>query len=112
MIGPRVTASCPLVLPAEEPGTAATTLKTTAGPWTAAARPSATSSYLSPTRRSSAPQFDRAQRILGRCSAQIGQRAANPSGYTLTGLFRSPECGRGYIRFAESDAAYGSRTQI
>jgi site-specific DNA recombinase len=42
-------------------------------------------------------QFDLAQRILGRRSAQIGQRAANPSEYTLTGLIRCPQCGRGYI---------------
>jgi site-specific DNA recombinase len=42
-------------------------------------------------------QFDLAQQILGRRSAQIGQRAANPSGYTLTGLIRCPQCGRGYI---------------
>jgi site-specific DNA recombinase len=42
-------------------------------------------------------QFDRAQHILGRRSAEIGQRAANPSAYTLTGLIRCPQCGRGYI---------------
>ena len=41
--------------------------------------------------------FDRAQHILGRRSAQIGQRAANASAYTLTGLIRCPQCGRGYI---------------
>ncbi len=42
-------------------------------------------------------QFDRAQSILARRSAHIGQRAANPSAYTLTGLIRCPQCGRGYI---------------
>jgi site-specific DNA recombinase len=45
----------------------------------------------------SAEQFDLAQRILGKRSAEIGQRAANPSDYTLTGLIRCPQCGRGYI---------------
>jgi site-specific DNA recombinase len=44
-----------------------------------------------------AEQFDLAQRILGKRSAQIGQRAANPSEYTLTGLIRCPQCGRRYI---------------
>ncbi|WP_184957244.1 recombinase family protein [Paractinoplanes abujensis] len=42
-------------------------------------------------------QFDRAQNILAKRSTQIGQRAANPSAYTLTGLIRCPQCGRGYI---------------
>jgi site-specific DNA recombinase len=42
-------------------------------------------------------QFDLAQRILGARSAQIGRRAANPSDYTLTGLIRCPQCGRGYV---------------
>jgi site-specific DNA recombinase len=42
-------------------------------------------------------QFDLAQRILGKRSAEIGQRAANASEYTLTGLIRCPQCGRGYI---------------
>ena len=53
--------------------------------------PDAHESIISPA------QFDRAQRILGRRSAEIGQRAANPSSYTLTGLIRCPQCGRGYI---------------
>jgi site-specific DNA recombinase len=42
-------------------------------------------------------QFDLAQRILDRRSEDIGQRAANPSSYTLTGKIRCPECGRKYI---------------
>ncbi len=42
-------------------------------------------------------QFDLAQRILGKRSAEIGQRAANPSDYTLTGLIRCPQCGRRYV---------------
>ncbi|GGK84201.1 hypothetical protein GCM10012284_17990 [Mangrovihabitans endophyticus] len=42
-------------------------------------------------------RFDIAQQILGRRSAEIGRRAANPSSYTLTGLIRCPQCGRGYI---------------
>jgi site-specific DNA recombinase len=42
-------------------------------------------------------QFDLAQQILGKRSAEIGQRAANPSEYSLTGLIRCPQCGRGYI---------------
>jgi len=42
-------------------------------------------------------QFDLAQRILGKRSTQIGQRAANPSEYMLTGLIRCPQCGRGYV---------------
>ena len=44
-----------------------------------------------------AEQFDLAQRILGKRSADIGQRAANPSEYTLTGLIRCPQCGRRYV---------------
>ena len=42
-------------------------------------------------------QFDLAQRILGKRSVEIGQRAANPSDYTLTGLIRCPQCGRRYV---------------
>jgi site-specific DNA recombinase len=42
-------------------------------------------------------QFELAQRILGKRSTQIGQRAANPSEYMLTGLIRCPQCGRGYV---------------
>lgn len=42
-------------------------------------------------------QFDLAQRILGKRSADIGQRAANSSDYALTGKIRCPECGRKYI---------------
>jgi site-specific DNA recombinase len=42
-------------------------------------------------------QFELAQQILGKRSAQIGQRAANPSEYMLTGLIRCPQCGRGYV---------------
>jgi site-specific DNA recombinase len=41
-------------------------------------------------------QFGRAQHPRP-ALAQIGQRAANPSSYTLTGLIRCPQCGRGYI---------------
>jgi site-specific DNA recombinase len=44
-----------------------------------------------------AAQFDLAQRILGKRSAEIGQRAANPSDYSLTGLIRCPQCGRRYV---------------
>jgi site-specific DNA recombinase len=44
-----------------------------------------------------AGQFDLAQRILGKRSAEIGQRAANPSDYILTGLIRCPQCGRRYV---------------
>ncbi|MGE5830408.1 MAG: recombinase family protein [Micromonosporaceae bacterium] len=42
-------------------------------------------------------QFELAQAILGKRSAQTGQRAANPSEYMLTGLIRCPQCGRGYV---------------
>jgi len=42
-------------------------------------------------------QFDLAQRILGKRSADIGQRAANPSEYELTGRIRCPQCGRRYV---------------
>jgi site-specific DNA recombinase len=42
-------------------------------------------------------QFELAQRILGKRSTEIGQRAANPSEYLLTGLIRCPQCGRGYV---------------
>jgi site-specific DNA recombinase len=42
-------------------------------------------------------QFDLAQRILGKRSAEIGQRAANPSEYTLTGMIYCPQCGRRYV---------------
>ncbi|MFJ8583010.1 recombinase family protein [Micromonospora sp. NPDC093277] len=42
-------------------------------------------------------QFDLAQRILAKRSADIGQRAANSSDYELTGKIRCPQCGRRYI---------------
>ncbi|GAB3522613.1 recombinase family protein [Phytohabitans suffuscus] len=42
-------------------------------------------------------QFDLAQRILNKRSTDIGQRAANPSDYSLTGKILCPQCGRGYI---------------
>jgi site-specific DNA recombinase len=42
-------------------------------------------------------QFDLAQRILGERSADISQRASNPSDFTLTGKIRCPQCGRGYV---------------
>jgi site-specific DNA recombinase len=42
-------------------------------------------------------QFELAQEILCRRSTEIGQRAANPSDYTLTGKIRCPECGRKYV---------------
>jgi site-specific DNA recombinase len=45
----------------------------------------------------SAEQFDAAQRILAKRSAAMGQRAANPSEYALTGLIRCPRCGRNFI---------------
>jgi site-specific DNA recombinase len=45
----------------------------------------------------SVEQFDLAQRVLGKRSTQIGQRAVNPSEYMLTGLIRCPQCGRGYV---------------
>jgi site-specific DNA recombinase len=51
-------------------------------------------------------QFELAQRILGKRSTQIGQRAANPSEYMLTGLIRCPQCGRGYV----GTAAHGRTT--
>ena len=44
-----------------------------------------------------ADQFDLAQRILNKRATEIGQRAANPSEYTLTGKIRCPRCGRGYV---------------
>ena len=44
-----------------------------------------------------AAQFDLAQRILDKRSADIGQRAANPSDYTLTGKIRCPQCHASYI---------------
>ncbi|MFD0747460.1 recombinase family protein [Phytohabitans flavus] len=44
-----------------------------------------------------AEQFNLAERILGKRSAEIGHRAANPSAYMLTGLIRCPQCGRGYV---------------
>jgi site-specific DNA recombinase len=44
-----------------------------------------------------AKQFDLAQRILSRRSAEIGQRASNPSDYVLTGKIRCPQCRRGYV---------------
>jgi site-specific DNA recombinase len=45
----------------------------------------------------SADQFDLVARILHKRSTQIGQRAANPSPYGLTGLITCPQCGRGFI---------------
>ncbi|MEV4702177.1 recombinase family protein [Actinoplanes sp. NPDC049316] len=42
-------------------------------------------------------QFSKAQTILGRRGEQIGQRAANPSDYTLTGKISCPQCGRKYV---------------
>jgi site-specific DNA recombinase len=42
-------------------------------------------------------QFDLAQEILGKRSAEIGRRASNPSEYTLTGKIYCPECGRKYV---------------
>ncbi|MFD2768213.1 recombinase family protein [Micromonospora eburnea] len=42
-------------------------------------------------------QFDLAQRILAKRSADIGRRAANSSDYELTGKIRCPQCGRRYI---------------
>jgi site-specific DNA recombinase len=44
-----------------------------------------------------ADQFDLAARILHKRSTQIGQRAANPSPYGLTGLITCPQCGRKFI---------------
>ncbi|WP_165949659.1 zinc ribbon domain-containing protein [Micromonospora sp. KC207] len=65
-------------------------------------------------------QFDLAQRILGKRSAEIGQRAANPSDYTL---IRCPQCGHRYVGTAAhgryktyryytcwSRARYGTKT--
>jgi site-specific DNA recombinase len=45
----------------------------------------------------SVEQFDTAAQILAKRSELIGQRAANPSQYLLTGLIRCPQCGRGYV---------------
>jgi site-specific DNA recombinase len=42
-------------------------------------------------------QFDLAQRILAKRSAEAGRRGSNPSDYTLTGKIRCPDCGRKYI---------------
>ena len=42
-------------------------------------------------------QFSKAQTILTRRGEEIGQRAANPSDYTLTGKIACPQCGRKYI---------------
>jgi site-specific DNA recombinase len=53
----------------------------------------------------STKQFDLAQRILGKRSVEIGRRAATPSEYTLTGLIRCPQCGRGYVGTAATGRA-------
>ena len=37
------------------------------------------------------------EEVLAKRSADVGQRASNPSDYTLTGNIRYPDCGRKYI---------------